>query len=592
MGRHNLPEEYGAEPTPPHPGARRRYVAIAAALVLSITAAGVVSYQSGWLSSSSCTDEAVRLDVVAAPDVAPALREAADYSREQEIKSDGHCMDIHITAQDSYRTANDLHSAKKPPKYEVWVPDSQMWVQGVQGVDGTGGTGTGVVQLTPAGNVAASPLAMAARPEKAEQLGWPDKTYSWSELADSSLKKGGLRLSLPDPGRSATGLFAMSRLAMSEGKPGGKPDKQREARGATFAKYLRDHVADPATEVLDTLAGPEDDGKRATEALIVSEQAAFRHNAKAKSDGDVNLFHPEDGSPQLDYPYTLVDEPSMTTDESRAALRFMTLLGEEEGRRILREQGFRTSVGGSATTVATAAGSRSPQPYDDEDATQPSPGDLQESLGMWTITVKSVRLTSLADVSSSMAQIVPEKGLPRLTLTKNSFLEGLKTFTDHDEIGLWKFGADLDGDRDFKKIVPTRALGEGSHRDDMEKALEGLTPSASDTTGLYDAVLAAYQQASSTYVEGKFNAVVIVTDGSNDTGPLTRSALLRKLRDLSDPKKPLPVITVALGPEADKDDAEQIASATGGTSEQVSDPTVIQSVILKAIMTSGFRSQR
>lgn len=68
MGRHSLPDQYGAGGSDPRPRARRRTVAIATVLVLTIAGGTAVAVQSGLLSfGSSCRKEAVRLKLAASP---------------------------------------------------------------------------------------------------------------------------------------------------------------------------------------------------------------------------------------------------------------------------------------------------------------------------------------------------------------------------------------------------------------------------------------------------------------------------------------------------------------------------------------------
>jgi hypothetical protein len=49
----------------------------------------------------------------------------------------------------------------------------------------------------------------------------------------------------------------------------------------------------------------------------------------------------------------------------------------------------------------------------------------------------------------------------------------------------------------------------------------------------------------------------------------------------------VPLIVIAEGPDADREEAAQIAEATGGSGQEVSDPAQIHSVILKAIVAAA-----
>jgi hypothetical protein len=240
----------------------------------------------------------------------------------------------------------------------------------------------------------------------------------------------------------------------------------------------------------------------------------------------------------------------------------------------------------------TKAGGSSPQPYGEASPQPASEVALQEALGMWTITVQSARITTVVDASSSMSEPVAKTNQSRMDVTKASLLQALATFTPEDEIGLWEFSTKLDGDKDYRVLVPTERLGDrtgdGTQRDRLTAAFGKLAPVPNGATGLYDTTLAAYKAATSSYVKGKFNALVILTDGVNqDPGSISRADLITQLRTLANPERPVPLIVIAVGPDADKQEAEQIARATGGSGHEVSDPAQIHSVILKAIVEAG-----
>lgn len=599
MGRHSLPDEHGTDARTPRPRARGRTIAIATALVLVVAGGTAVAVRSGLLSfPGSCGDDAVRVDVVAAPDVTPALRAAADRARERDITSDGHCLDVRVTARDSHEVAGELRAGRKAPGYEVWVPDSELWVRRV-------GLGTKQTKIAAAGNIASSPVAIGMVPSTAETLGWPKKTYDWPELTAVALKGDRMRLGAADPARSATGLLALAKIGASAQKQGAKQGGERggklggedgDTRAAALANALSRRTTDTDGQLLDTLArdgsGAEKGDPRRNQALIVSEQAAFTHNASAGEENSLDLFYPEDGSPRLDYPYTLVEDDEMSTDTSRAALRFMAMFSEDEGRDILADHGFRTDPDQPSDTLVTAAGGRTPQPYSAAGAEPLSDERVEETLGMWTITVQSARLSTVVDTSESMRQLVPGRGQSRMEVTRSSLLQALAGFTDEDEIGLWEFATSLDQGRDHREREPTRRLGDrrGSttHRDRLTKAFSRLQPVPGGATGLYDTTLAAYEKARATYADGMFNALVILTDGADqDPGGISRSSLIARLEELTDPEEPVPVIAIAVGPDADTEEVQQIAAATGGSGHQVDDPAQIHSVILKAIMEAG-----
>jgi uncharacterized protein YegL len=84
------------------------------------------------------------------------------------------------------------------------------------------------------------------------------------------------------------------------------------------------------------------------------------------------------------------------------------------------------------------------------------------------------------------------------------------------------------------------------------------------------------------------SSVVLITDGENedDTG-IQLDALLDTLRGEADPTRPVKVIAIALGPDADLGALQQIADATGGAAYQALDPEDLQGVLFDAIRRRG-----
>ncbi|MYW68650.1 solute-binding protein [Streptomyces sp. SID8379] len=590
MGRHSsTPDEYGTATADHRPRSRGRTVAIATALVLVVAAGTAVALRTDLISLGGSCGNTVRVSVAASPDIAPALRAAADSARKQDLTSDGNCIDVAVSARDSYKVADTLRSGTGKPDFQVWVPDADLWVDRV-------GQNDKAVKVTPTGTIATSPIGVGMVPTAAKSFGWPKKTYGWTQLAGAALQDDRLRLGAADPARSATGLLALTKLATSAKQAGDGDGTQ----AAAMAKVLSQRTSDSDAQLMETVArdssGTEEGNPKRNQALILSEQAAFAHNAEVGDSGDLDLFYPKDGSPELSYPFTLVDEPSLSTEQSRAAVRFMTLLNTSEGHEILRKHGFRNEDDSAVESVAEGAGARTPQPYATPASDPVTAEQVEQTLGMWTITVQSARVLTVVDASASMSNLVPGRGESRMEVTKASMLAALSTaFTDEDDIGLWEFSTHLDGTRDYKKLVTTARLGDrkgsGTQRDRLSSAFRSLQPVPGGATGLYDTTLAAYKEATSTYKKGKFNAVVVVTDGVNeDPGSISRSSLIQQLEELTDPEHPVPLIAIAVGPDTDKDEIEQIAEATGGSGHKVSDPADIQEVILKAIIEAGAKS--
>ncbi len=393
MGRHSLPDDSAPRPTG-SPRARRRALVLATAVVVVVAAGSVVALRGGLPFGTPCDGDSVRLKVVASPDMAPALTAVADRAREDGVRTDGKCLDVTVNAQPSSEVADSLAQRPADPEFQVWVPDSDLWVDRVTDERGS--------SLTSVSTLASSPIALGAVHSAAKALGWPGRTYSWTTLTRAATSGSALRLGIADPARSATGLLALARIAAAGHKEAGSGD-DAAARTAATAKLLNERTTDGDAQALSTLprddSGAERDNPRRNQALVLSEQAAYAHNIQADGSPALDLFYPTDGTAQLTYPYTLVDQDSLSADESRAANRFLTLLDDTPGQRTLRDHGFRAGDGRADARLAGQAGARAPQPYAAAPADPPPAKELQALLGRWTVTVQSTRTTTAVDAS-------------------------------------------------------------------------------------------------------------------------------------------------------------------------------------------------
>ena len=161
-------------------------------------------------------------------------------------------------------------------------------------------------------------------------------------------------------------------------------------------------------------------------------------------------------------------------------------------------------------------------------------------------------------------------------------------------IGLWAFAYHLDGDQDWAELVPTRELDadvEGRPQrdvldDQLDSIPERLTPGG---TGLYDTTLAAVRAARENYDPTAVNSVLVLTDGTNedDASGLQLDALLATLANEDNPERPIKVIGVALGPDADLAALQSIADATAGAAYSAVDPADLQTVLFDALRQRG-----
>ncbi|MDJ0347006.1 substrate-binding domain-containing protein [Streptomyces sp. H10-C2] len=588
MGRHRIPVDPREAGGAPRPRVRRRTIAVTTTFVLALGAGSFAVLRGGLLPlNGQCAAGVVKIGVAASPDIAPALTTIAQQARTTGVKTDGRCLDVTVTGRSSAEVAYVLGKAPSHPDFQVWIPDSRVWLDQV----GVGGHGTALSMMT---SIARSPVVVGTLDAQAQSLGWPSKAYTWADLTTAAAGRSDFRLGTADPARSAAGMLALAMITSSVARTGGDVDTQTAAAAKMLAQHTTPGDAQNVATLPNDTSRAELTNPQRNQALVLSEQAAFTRNSAGGGRPTLELFYPKDGAAALDYPYAMLDDNALSTDQSRAVSRFMSLLGSDASIRLLGERGFRPPTGDPDPALLRAAGSREPQPLSATPAPAPTGQDLQKLRVMWQITVQSARITTVVDVSGSMAAPVPgTSGQTRLDVTKASLLQALTQFTAEDEVGLWRFSTRLDGSRDYEQLVATGPLGERSaqgttQRDRLTAAFGGLQPVDGGATGLYDTTLAVYEDARNSFAAGKFNTVVVLTDGANeDPGSISLDTLAAKLKELGSPARPIPLIVIAVGPDADKSACDRMAKATGGAAYRVSDPAQIQAVLFKAVVAAA-----
>jgi hypothetical protein len=103
-------------------------------------------------------------------------------------------------------------------------------------------------------------------------------------------------------------------------------------------------------------------------------------------------------------------------------------------------------------------------------------------------------------------------------------------------------------------------------------------------TALYDAMLAAYREATQNWEAGRINTVVVMTDGQDDNdSDITRDQLRTELRKLQNPRRPLKLIGIGIGPDVDAAELTALTKVTGGQAFVAPDPAKIGDVFYSAL---------
>ena len=464
------------------------------------------------------------------------------------------CASAEVTAQQPVQTVGDLAALDAGDLPHLWVPDSSLWA-----------ARAGDAALETVGSVASSPVVLATSRAAVDALGWQDGAPGWAAALSS-----GQAIAVPDLASSAEALATLGAVRTALG--GGE-----DADNAVVQTVLAAERG-PSVSPADALtAGGE--GAPDAPLVPVSEQEVWAANADAE-DPQLVAVYPEEGSPVLDYP--LVRVGTASAPDAAAVDAAVRALTSDAARTAALEAGFR-DPDGTAPTGAGAAGIQESAPQ----ALQLDPAEVQALLAQLSELAAPSRILTVFDVSTSME--APAGDGTRATLARDAAKSTLALVPGNFALGLWFFAAELEGDGDWTEAVPTRALEaevDGTvQRDLLDEQLDTipdrLTPGG---TGLYDTTLDAVRAARSDFDPTAVNSVLMVTDGTNeDSRGVGLDELLDTLRAEADPERPIKVIGVALGPDADLGALEQIADATGGAAYSAVDPTDLQTVLFDAL---------
>jgi hypothetical protein len=544
MGRHADPTSRHRRPALP--------VLVAAATVVALLGGGL----TWWLTAAeaACTPEAVAVTV------APELGDLTQRLLADPLPlADGGCAQAAVTAQEPLQTVGDLGALEAEAVPEVWVPDSSLWA-----------ARAGDAALEDAGSMATSPVVLATSRAAADALGWTAAAPTWAAALTT-----GRPLAVPDLAASAEGLSALAAVRASLG--GGEAGDTAVVQAVLAAARAAGPA--PAEALAAASAGSAD------AALVpVSEQAVFAANAEV-ADPLLLAVYPAEGSPVLDYPVLRVGAASGSTAAAVDAV--VRALTSERARDAVRAAGFRTADGAAPSGAGPGTGTSEAAPT----ALPLDAAEVQGLLARLTSLAAPSRLLAVFDISASMEASVGTG--TRATLARDAAKSALTLFPDSSAIGLWGFARRLSGDTDWTELVPTRTLdadaGGRSQRDVAREQLDS-TPGrlAPRGTGLYDTTLSAVRAARADYDPTAVSSVVIVTDGKDeDGGTIGLDPLVETLRAEVDPSRPVKVIGIALGPDADLDALEQIAAATGGAAYSAVDENDLQSVLFDALRQRG-----
>ncbi|HEX4226579.1 MAG TPA: substrate-binding domain-containing protein, partial [Pseudonocardiaceae bacterium] len=520
---------------------------VALAGVIAATTTVVIRKQQ-----AQCSGQ-LNVGVTAAPAIAPIVTNVAKDFNGTNPVADGHCVTITVNAESSAAAAGELPTDQVSPP-AVWIPDSSLWAGEVSAQASTLGAFAPKIDVGP--SLAASPLVLAAPESLAHTIGWPATKPSWRALAG-----GALPGVLGNPTTTSEGLASVLMLETVLSEPMTSPSTQL---AGLLVKLGPSSVTDIAGQ-FTTDTGPH------AHVFTASEQAVTAANRNGGPTKFVAVT-PSDGTLVFNYPVVTVTSRADLGGTATAAAAFEQALRTPQTAAMVTSAGFQDPAGktpGARNLPVTAA--------------------VSTLLRTWVAVNLDTRFLTVIDVSGSMGEANPTTGQTKAEIVRDATNVGLAEFPDTSQIGLWEFGDQLAPPDDWREVVPIGALGGPfngtTRRAALEQATAALPSVTHGGTALYSTAIAAYQNVLAGYDPTKVNAVLLMTDGSNDTnhGP-DLATTVSQLRSMVDPTRPVPLFAVGIGDAADMNALSQIATATNGGAYRVDTAADIVNVFLDALV--------
>jgi Ca-activated chloride channel family protein len=604
---------------------RRRPTALLAAacilLVMALGIGGYVLFVNTPGQSLACRSGNLPLHVVVSPDQAGVVTQAAAEYERRRPAVDDRCVDVQVRGTDSVEAATALSTGwdetAQGPRPDVWVPASSVWALQVALRQQASRQAVLIPLEYP--KVATSPMVMAMPKPMAAALGWPRQTLGFEQLLGAVTNPegwkalghpewGAFKLGKTDPNLSTPGLQALIAAVFTATGQTSELSVETLVRQEDQVRRVilgleraPGQDADTPATLLANLQQADQAGRALDFVSVVplDEKSVWdynRGNVGGLEDGgegdkpEVPLVavYPKEGTLEADHPWVVLRAPWVDEAKRRAAAGFLDYLRSEPIQARFQEAGFRTSEGRAGPQLTQANGLLPDQPT--RVLAPPAPKVVAAALESWNAARKRSNVLAVYDVSGSMKEEVPGTGgKTKMDIVKAAAGQALGLFAPETNLGTWIFSSDLAGGRDWAESVPigptnARLPNGKSRRQVLAEALANLQATNGDT-GLYDTTLAAFRAVQRSYAPQRINIVVLLTDGINDdpTGGISRAELLRRLKAEQKKDRPVRIITIAYGANADAESLRLIAKATGGLAYVSRDPADILRVFTDAI---------
>ena len=404
-----------------------------------------------------------------------------------------------------------------------------------------------------------SPVVIAMWKPMAEALGWPGKPVGWAEvLALARDPKGWASHGNPQWGRFRFGHthpeYSNSGLISVLAECYAAAGKQRGLTTADLARpevgaFLGDieaavvHYGDSTGFFADRMFAS---GPGYLSAAVLYESSVIESYGKPNLPFPVVAIYPKEGTFWSDHPVAVVKRPWVTDEHREAADKYIAHLLEPAQQQKAMAYGFRPGDP-SIAPAAPIDAAHGVDPREPRTTLEVPPADVMAgAIDLWRKHKKHADVVLVFDTSGSM------KEEDRMPHAKAGALQLLDLLAPEDRVSLLPFSSGFNWAGQDLRVA--------DHRERLKQTVNGLYPDGS--TFLYDSIGEAYQHLTKNAKPDRISAIVVLTDGDDQTSQRLTLAKLKDLIRADGERSSVRIFTIAYGGSAKRDVLKDIAEAT------------------------------
>jgi Ca-activated chloride channel homolog len=446
--------------------------------------------------------------------------------------------------------------------YELIAPADKVWVDLLAARRKQ--RGEKALDIGACTTVARSPVVAITWQTMAEVLGWPEREFTWHDIADLALSPSAWQgYDHPEWGTLTFGhahrILSNGGLAAALGEAyAAGPLTTGDVQSDVVTSYLRGverSVARYGSDTSTLIKSMADKGQRFLHVAVGYESDVI---ANHQGDDPLVALYPKETF--------VANYVTCVVGNSAPASQFAKYLLSDGAQQAALRAGFRPAATGVAlgAPIDTAHGADPNVAF--KTIPMPSVDVIRAVQDVWSQLKRPLNVTLVIDISGSMNS----KGkLPAARDGAKAFIERLG---NDDTIAVYSFSSSA------RLIVPTTSVG--PNRSTVVNAIGSL--SAEGETALYDTIMQARQGIKPD--SKRINAIVVLTDGQDTASRATKLDGL--LATIQNAKGSVTIYTIGYGDDADGGVLEKIATAGNGSYFK-GDPATINQVYLEIASQFG-----